>query len=99
MLNGRAVIAQRSRTANRRPLRRRDSEDRLAADALVLAARQPLVLALAHALGIRAHELELQRRRTGIEDENIHQVPSVSRAAAARARARASSGVSPYAET
>src|SRR5689334_17862161 len=100
MLNGSAVVAEWGGTAHRRAILGRDRVDRLAADAVVLPARQPLVRARRHALLIGADELELERRRTGVEHQNVHPAASlaVSRAAAARARISAASGVSPYAE-
>src|SRR5256885_2912457 len=99
MINRPPVVAQRRRSAHRRTGRRGDGEDRLAADSLVLTTRQTLVFAFGHPLLIGAHELELERRRAGVEHEDVHLAELVSRAAAARARASASCAVSPYAET
>src|SRR5215475_3989164 len=100
MINRGAVIAKWRRPPQRRPVFGRNGVDRLAADTIVLTARQSLVGARRHALLIGADELELERRRTGVEHEDVHPsapVPFVRRLKAARARARASSGVSPYA--
>src|SRR5437660_1049032 len=97
MLNCGAVVTERSGAAHRRAVLGRDGVDRLTADAVVLPTRQPLVGARRHALLIRADELELERRRTSVEHKNVHP-PSrgaTSRAAADRARASASSAVSP----
>src|SRR5690348_10854641 len=94
MLDGRAVIAQRSRAAYGRLVRRVDAVYRLAADALVLSPRQPLVGILLNALLVGAHQLELERRRTGVEDEDVHCViqstvtPRPGRAPALRPRCR-----------
>jgi len=95
MIDGRAMIPQRSSAAHGWLVRRGDAVDCLAADALVLSSRQPLVGGFEHAFLVGAHELELQRRRAGVEDEDVHFVRSVSRDAAARARASASSASSP----
>src|SRR5881275_3072465 len=98
MLNCSAVIAERGGSADHRLAGRHDAKDRFTTDALVLTASQSLVRAPGHALLVRAHQLELERRRAGVEHEDVHPPASVRRAAAARARARASSAVSPYAE-
>src|SRR6476469_9782252 len=97
MLNSGPMVAEWRGAAHRRAVFGRDGENRLTADAIVLATRQPLVGARRHALLIRADELELERRRTGVEHEDVHPPfrGSTSRAAAARARASASSAVSP----
>src|SRR5205085_3679947 len=97
MLNGGTVITQRRRTAHGGSVLCRDGIDRLATDTIVLAARQPLVRARRHALFVGANELELERRRAGVEHEDIHPASpeTVRRDAAARARASASSAVSP----
>src|SRR5437762_1530991 len=101
MLKGRAVVSQWCRTAHRGAILGGERIDRLAADALILAARQALVGIRRHALLIGAEKLKPERRRAGVEDENVHALlptDTPSRAAAARARASASSGVSPSAE-
>src|SRR4051812_16805531 len=47
-------------------------DDRLAADALDLPARELLIGMRANSLGVRAHQLELDRRRAGVDDEDVH---------------------------
>src|SRR5690349_6984168 len=97
MLDRGTVVAQRRGAAHGGTLLRRHGVDRLAPNAIVLAAGQSLIRARRHALLIGTHELELERRGARVEHENVHQgcPAGFSRAAADRARVSASSAVSP----
>ena len=72
MLDGRAMIAQRLGAALRRAVGPRSVQTASPPMRSMLPAREPLVRVRRHALGVGAHELELERRRAGVEDEDVH---------------------------
>jgi hypothetical protein len=71
-LEGRAVIANRHRPAGARARTRLEVEHGFAPDPLDDPARESLIRVRSHPLGIRADELKLERRRTCVENEDVH---------------------------
>ena len=71
-LDGVTEIAERRGAANRFAGRIANRVDRFATDSLDGSARELFVAARRNTLGVGAHELELERGRAGVEDEDVH---------------------------
>src|SRR5690606_7080376 len=67
----RPVVADRPRRLQT-AIPRAEAQQRLTADALDDAACESLVRVVRHALLVRAHELELECRGAGVQDEDVH---------------------------
>jgi hypothetical protein len=77
-IDSRARVPERSRRSLRRAPFSAERNNRLAADALDQAAREPPVAILRDALQIRFDQLKLNRRAAAIKDENDHKRTVIS---------------------
>src|SRR5690606_13687085 len=77
-LDGRTVVTDRSGRSDRGPVGRVDPDQRFAANPVDEAAGKSHITVRRHAFGIGRNDLELEGRRTRVQDEYVHCPPVVA---------------------